>query len=90
MADENTTPTGEEPEVNPTTLDDIISAIADLKTSVIAHDELIGKLIDATNTLLDNANVNDGNGDDNSDNGEPETEDIDLETPLENLDYTQN
>ncbi len=89
MADENTTATGEEPESKPNTLDDIISAIADLKANVIAHDELIGKLIDATNALLDNTNMSNDN-EDNGGNEEPETEEIDLETPLEDLDFTQN
>ena len=91
MADEDTTPTGEEPEGDATTLDDIITAIAGLKEVVIAHDELIGKLIDATNTLLDSTNVTDDGGNANGNDGEePKAEGIDLETPLEDLDFTQN
>ena len=85
MADEDTTPTGEEPEGDATTLDDIITAIAGLREVVI------GKLIDATNTLLDSTNVTDDGGNANGNDGEePKAEGIDLETPLEDLDFTQN
>lgn len=95
LVEENTTPTGDEPVGDATTLDDLISAVADLKAAIIERDERIDKLIDAANALLDSAAIgNDGsdNGNDDGNDGDekPELEDIDLEAPLEDLDFTQD